>query len=210
MLSFLLSFFRRFHSGTPDGRQLPFGSGNLETRIRAITERHSLLPSSQLRISNSVPYGCACPNCSGRRYGISTFRVFDNEYLRSTLSTGGIVVRVGSRWRDPNHPRTFWSKPLSPFGLFAITAITRVHLGWPYDLILTPHPDRASRRASASRLLPRISQDASAHFGEAPYPPGVHQGTHAPLGSRQRNAGFKRCSSTAEQSCISDFVSQPT
>ena len=118
LLSFLPWFFRWFHSGTPDGRLLPFGSGNLETRIRAITERHSLLPSSQFRISDSVPYGCACPNCFGRRYGISTFRVFDNEYLRSTLSTGGIVVRVEPCWRGPNHPRTFWSKPDSPFGLF--------------------------------------------------------------------------------------------
>jgi len=111
-------FSRRFHSGTPDGRQLPFGSGDTKTRIRAITVRHSLFPSSQLRISNSVPYGCACPNCFERRYGISTFRVFDNEYLRSTLSTGGIVVRVEPCSRGPNHPRTFWSKPDSPFGLF--------------------------------------------------------------------------------------------
>jgi hypothetical protein len=47
------------------GRQHPFESGDIgkiaaSTRIRSITGRHSLLPASYARISNSVPYGFAC------------------------------------------------------------------------------------------------------------------------------------------------------
>jgi hypothetical protein len=68
------------------------------------------------------------PETFGRRYRISTFRAFDSECRRSTLSTGGNIVRVEPRSRGPNHPRTFWSKPISPFGLFAITAVTGVHI----------------------------------------------------------------------------------
>jgi len=60
------------------GRQHPFGPGNVATRIRPITGRHSLLPASYSRISDNVPYGFACPNVPGRKYGVSTFRVSDN------------------------------------------------------------------------------------------------------------------------------------
>ncbi len=42
------------------GRGLPFGPGDVATRIRPITGRHSLLPASYSRISNSVPYGFTC------------------------------------------------------------------------------------------------------------------------------------------------------
>jgi hypothetical protein len=45
------------------------------TRIRPITGRHLLLPASQTRTANSVPYGFACPDIPGRKYGVSTFRV---------------------------------------------------------------------------------------------------------------------------------------
>ncbi len=57
------------------GRQLPFGPGDVATRIRPITGRHSLFPASYSRTSNSVPCGFTCPNAPGRKYGVSTFRL---------------------------------------------------------------------------------------------------------------------------------------
>ena len=41
----------------------------------------------------------ACPR--GRRHEVTTFRVFDNEYLRPTLSAGGSIARVGRSATPP-------------------------------------------------------------------------------------------------------------
>jgi hypothetical protein len=60
------------------GRQLPFGPGDVSTRLRPITGRHSLLPASYSRTSNNVPYGFACSDTLERKYGVSTFHVFDD------------------------------------------------------------------------------------------------------------------------------------
>jgi hypothetical protein len=51
------------------GRGHPFEPGDVATRIRSITERHSLLPASYSRISDSVPCGFACPNVKGGNTG---------------------------------------------------------------------------------------------------------------------------------------------
>ena len=63
---------------TDIGRGLPFGSGNVSTRIHLITRRHSLLPASYSRTSNSVPCGFTSSNESERKYGVSTFHVSDD------------------------------------------------------------------------------------------------------------------------------------
>ena len=55
------------------------------------------LPQHALRL--------ACPK--GRSHGVTTFHVFDNRYLRSTLSAGGSVARVRRSAIPPNHPLTF-------------------------------------------------------------------------------------------------------
>jgi hypothetical protein len=54
------------------------------------------LPQHALRL--------ACPR--GRRHGVTTFRVFDSRYLRSTFSAGGSFARVGHSATHPNHPLT--------------------------------------------------------------------------------------------------------
>jgi hypothetical protein len=43
----------------------------------------------------------------GRRHGVTTFRVSDRRYLRSTFSAGGGAARVGRSAIPPNHPLTF-------------------------------------------------------------------------------------------------------
>jgi hypothetical protein len=52
----------------PVGRGLTFVPGNVETRIRPITGRHSLLPTSQARTSISSP--CGSPSLAGEDTGL--------------------------------------------------------------------------------------------------------------------------------------------
>src|SRR5512137_2552996 len=59
----------------------------------------------------------ACPMIMGEESGVTTFRLPDDRSRRPTLSTGGSAVRVGPRWRGPNHPRTFLVQAGQPFRL---------------------------------------------------------------------------------------------
>ena len=71
-ISYLPSPFKvisiRSRKEAPVGRGLTFVPGNLETRIRPITGRHSLLPTSQARTSISSPYGS--PSLAGKDTGL--------------------------------------------------------------------------------------------------------------------------------------------
>ena len=71
------------------------------TRIHPITGWPSLLPSS-LPIPPTACLTVGLPK--GRRHGVTTFHVSDSRYLRSTLSAGGSVARVGRSAIHPNHP----------------------------------------------------------------------------------------------------------
>jgi len=91
----------RWTSGSLAGRVM--SSLRLLTRIHPITGWPWLLPSS-----HPIP-PTACLTVSlpqGRRHGVTTFRVSDSKYLRSTLSAGGSVARVGGSAILPNHPLT--------------------------------------------------------------------------------------------------------
>ena len=93
LLSRLKRFFKLSCNEPPVGRLLPFGSGNVETRIHSITEWRSLLPTSQSRIPKSAPYGFTCPNFSGRGYRVSAFRIIDPmSNLGAPYYAGGSTV----------------------------------------------------------------------------------------------------------------------
>src|SRR5262249_28379984 len=63
----LRSLFRRFfklsRDERPVGRRLSFAAGDVATGIRAITTRHSLLPTSQARTPFGQPYGQSTRPC---------------------------------------------------------------------------------------------------------------------------------------------------
>ena len=111
------------------GRQLPFGPGDVSTRIRPITGRHSLLPASYSRTSNNVPYGFACSDTLERKYGVSTFHVSDNFMgdLGPFCTPAALCPRRDTV-TSPDRLRTFWFKPVSLFGLLLLTARANVHL----------------------------------------------------------------------------------
>jgi hypothetical protein len=77
----------------------------LSTHIHPITGWHWLLPSS-LPVPPTVPPAGGISLPRGQRHGVTTFHVFDSEYLRSTLSAGGSTARVGRSLTHPNHPLT--------------------------------------------------------------------------------------------------------
>ena len=61
----------------------------LSIRIHPITEWPSLLPASQSRIPNNVPYGFACSKIE-REYEVPTFRINDHMSNLGTPSTSTV------------------------------------------------------------------------------------------------------------------------
>lgn len=62
----------------------PYGS----TSIRLVTRRHSLSPLSCTRNSFGSSYDSLSPD--GESYGLTVFRVTDDEWVRLSLSAGGV------------------------------------------------------------------------------------------------------------------------
>ena len=107
----------RFHklsrNEAPDGRQLRFRPDHVSTRIQTITARHSLLPSSQSRISISSPRGSPALRAAIRGSHVP-------RRYQSHLGPACTPVAQHLRWRTldpPSWPLTFWSKPLSTIWL---------------------------------------------------------------------------------------------
>ena len=123
-------FSIRSRKKAPVGRRLTFVPGNLETRIRPITGRPSLLPTSQTRTFIRSPYGS--PSLAGK----------DTGFPRSApeVSAGlGTCCRPGSAVDHEVAPLN--PPPASvPFGsslsatLFSLTVVAQVHICLPYPL----------------------------------------------------------------------------
>ena len=93
--------------------------------IRPITGRHSLPPASLTRSSTGPPSRAAFHIPVGT-VGLTTFRTSTiPEGVRSRLSAGGATSAKGEPLAPiPGH-LPFWSKPVSPFGLFPMTTARR-------------------------------------------------------------------------------------
>lgn len=61
LLSLIERFCKLSCDARPSGRGPTFVSGNLKTRIRAITARHSLFPESKTRTAIGAPHGTLSP-----------------------------------------------------------------------------------------------------------------------------------------------------
>jgi hypothetical protein len=96
---------------------LPTGA----TSIRPITGRPSLFPSSFTR----RPISLSCDSLSQKEDdGLNTFRVCTNEWGRSRLFAGGTSSAVEDfEAPTPDH-LPFWPKPVSTFGLAALTTFS--------------------------------------------------------------------------------------
>jgi hypothetical protein len=160
-----LSSFKRFsrlsRDERPVGRRPTCVSGNVQTRIRPVTGRPSLLPTSQTRSAMGAPHGALSRPEGRTRYGVSTFRYEKYAGL-------GVCYRPGSRGPRQRGNKTLLPPPI-PFGSSASTtsacsqlrSLTQIQMPSPYRLSST-HPVVVTRRVRLSRFEPR-TRGASFH-----------------------------------------------
>jgi hypothetical protein len=135
-------------------------SPRLSTRIHPITGWPWLLPSS-LRVPPTACLTVSLPQW-GRRHEVTTFRVSDSEYLRSTLSVGGSAARVGRSQTHPNHPLTILVQASQ------LLWLVNVHGSYKCSLTLTivSYPNPSPGRSFQQRFhLTASAPPAQADFG---------------------------------------------
>ena len=99
----------------PVGRGLTFVSGDVETRIRPITGRPSLLPTSQARISISSPYGS--PALAGKDTGLPRSASEVCAGLGTCCRLESPVDHEVAPLNPPTRLPAFWLKLVSHFSL---------------------------------------------------------------------------------------------
>ncbi len=102
----------------PVGRGLTFVPGDVETRIRAITTRRSLLPTSQA----GTPMGSPCGSLSlaGEVPGFHV-PLQKSAGLGACCRPGGISVTRAQKLRTLPTSSTFWFKRFNTLRLFDMT-----------------------------------------------------------------------------------------
>ncbi len=68
---------------------------------------------------------------SGEDSGFPRFALGDCATLGTRCRPGGILTMRPAPSRPDSYRRTFWSKPTSHLGLFAVTILSRVHMCLP-------------------------------------------------------------------------------
>jgi hypothetical protein len=139
----------------------------------------------------------------GRRHGVITFHVSDNKYLRSTLSAGGSVARVGRSASPPNHPPTILVQASQLLWLVYIHDSSKCSLtltlvsypnpspGWSFQEVSYPNPSPGWSFQEYFRLT------TSTPFAKANF--GVRRGGSGRLHTRQGctlSACFHRIAAT--------------
>ena len=105
----------------PVGRGLTFVSGDIPTRIRSITLRHSLLPTSQTRTAKDRPCGLLSPEGAIRGFHVPSVRV---HRLGACSRPGDLrITRAECRTALPISI-TFWFKRVSHLRLLNMTVFT--------------------------------------------------------------------------------------
>src|SRR5262244_2875361 len=111
----LYRFLRDSRAETPQGSQPACASGDVATRIRSITERHSLFPTPLpalpwVGLAASLPF-------KKEQYGLTTFRKGDRDGLGALCPPVALGVHDRILSRPCTRSSAFWLKPLSIFGL---------------------------------------------------------------------------------------------
>ena len=98
-------------------------------------KERSLSPSSSIRSPIGVPYGSLSLSGELRTYHVPLVCL---DGLGLCLFAGDVCVSDGGNWIPPYPSRTFWFKPVSIFGLFALTTFNGSSHCWPYHRTLAP------------------------------------------------------------------------
>ena len=120
-----LSWFSRFsRSSTPQRSQPAFASGNVSTRIRPATGRHSLF-LTPLPAPSLVGLATFLPFLRKERYGFTTFHKVDKNGLGALCSPVAFDVHDRVLARPCTRYGAFWPKPVSIFGLLPFYDVYR-------------------------------------------------------------------------------------
>jgi hypothetical protein len=152
-------FFGCFRAETPEGSQPAFASGDLSTRVRPITGRHSLFPSSSTRTALGRP--CGSPTPVGERYGLTVFRWKDRIGLGSLCAPTAFLPMPGDGETPGPAALPFWPKPDSIFGLLLFTTLYREFADANLAVQPRPSPPDAGRDTVPSRFRCSRYRDGS-------------------------------------------------
>jgi hypothetical protein len=136
----------------PIGRGLTFVPGDVPTRIRTITIRHSLLPTSQTRTAKDRPCGLFSPKGAIRGFHVPSVRV---HRVRCLLLTGRFADHESRTNSCSTHLHYLLVQARQPFALVEHDGLYRrftyVH---PTDYLALIRLV-AARRVRLLRLIPR-------------------------------------------------------
>jgi hypothetical protein len=128
--------------------------GGVYTRIRAITARPSLLPTSQTGIPMGSPYGAL--SFAGEIPGFHV-PLQKSAGLGACCRPGGVWVTRAQKLRTLPASSTFWFKRINPLRLSSITIFRRRFRSLHHTSYLALTRGGVPRRGRLLRLSPRTA-----------------------------------------------------
>ena len=174
------------------------------TPIRPATGRPSLPPSSSTRRPLGPPYGGPTPKGGRRAYHVP--RTYQG-WFRLCLFAGGSTAAAGEGEYPCTGPLTFWSKPLSAFGLLVLTTFISSSPGLAMPSTLAPDRLSASSRRALSRearppWVGEVTLSQELRTARLPRP-------HVLVGYQWSHTGLRPGRKTSHNRYIRSFVSHP-
>jgi len=136
---------------TPQGSQPAFASGNIATRIRPVTGRHSLFPTP-IPAPSLVGLTTSLPSFRKEWYGLTTFHKVDKDGLGALCSPVVLGVHDRVSTRPCTHYSAFWPKPISIFGLSLSDDVYREFTCVHHTIHPAPSPPDAGSYTVPSRF----------------------------------------------------------
>jgi len=147
-----LSWFSRFsRPSTPQGSQPACASGDVTTRIRPATGRHSLFPTP-IPASPSVSLTASLPSFQKERYGFTTFHKVDSNGLGSLCSPVAFDVHGRVLTKPCTHYGAFLAQACQHLWLVAFYGVYREFTCVNRTVHPVPSPPDAGRYTVPSRF----------------------------------------------------------
>jgi hypothetical protein len=136
---------------TPQGSQPAFASGDVATRIRPATGRHSLFPTP-LPASPLVGLTASLPSIRKERYGLTTFHKVDRDGLGALCSPVVLGVHDRVLVRPCAHYGAFWRQAYQHLWLAAFDDVYREFTCVHHTIHPAPSPPDAGSYTVPSRF----------------------------------------------------------
>jgi hypothetical protein len=147
----LYRFLRCSRAETPQRSRPAFASGNVATRIRSITDRHSLF-LTPLPAPSLIGLAAFLPFLRKERYGLTTFHKVDKDGLGALCTPVVLSVHDRVLVRPCAHYSAFWRQACQHLWLAAFDDAYREFTCVHHTIHPAPTPLDASRDALSSRF----------------------------------------------------------